>query len=134
MDLSHKTGFLGNDEIFPLLLRMSIPAAIAMLINALYNIVDTIFAGHGVGPIAIAALSIVFPIQMIVSAFGQSIGVGTASISSRMLGKKREEISAKAVGRALLIVSIMTLIIICLLFIYMNPVLRFFGASESIIP
>jgi len=61
MSEPHKTEFLGRDAMFPLLLKMGIPAAIGMMVNALYNVVDTIFVGQGVGPLAIAALSIVFP-------------------------------------------------------------------------
>ncbi len=61
MNTSHRTAYLENDRIFPLLIKMGAPAAVGMLVNALYNIVDTIFVGQGVGPLAIAALSIVFP-------------------------------------------------------------------------
>ncbi|MBN2533411.1 MAG: hypothetical protein JXB88_10985 [Spirochaetales bacterium] len=56
--------FPGQEKIFPLLLKLSIPAGIGMLVSALYNVVDTIFVGQGVGPLAIAALSISFPIQL----------------------------------------------------------------------
>ena len=102
MDKEHnamqRTAFLGTQAIFPLLLKMGIPAAVAMIVNALYNIIDTMFVGHGVGPLAIAALSIVFPIQMIVSAVAQALGVGAASIVSRRLGEKREEDAAATIG------------------------------------
>ena len=77
--MSHKTAFLGNEPIFRLLMKMSIPATIGMLVNALYNIVDTIFVGRGVGKEGIAALTIIFPIQMIVSSFAQAMGFGGAS-------------------------------------------------------
>ncbi|HWP69007.1 MAG TPA: MATE family efflux transporter, partial [Rectinemataceae bacterium] len=63
MDTStHKTLYLENDRIFPLLIKMGLPAVVGMMVNALYNVVDTIFVGLGVGSLAIAALSIVFPI------------------------------------------------------------------------
>ncbi len=134
MQDSHKTDFLGHDAIFPLLLRMSIPAAIGMIINALYNIVDTIFVGHGVGPLAIAALSIVFPIQMIISSFAQAIGVGAASIISRKLGERKPEIAAEAIGTAITAVLVITFILAFSLFIFMRPVLSFFGATDNIMP
>ena len=104
----HKTDFLGRDAIFPLLIKLGVPAAVGMLVNALYNVVDTIYVGLGVGPLAIAALSIVFPIQMIVSALAQAIGMGSASIVSRRLGEKRPEEATKAIGSAYASVSTAT--------------------------
>lgn len=133
-DPQHKMAFLGRDKLFPLLLKMGIPAAIGMLVNALYNVVDTIFVGHGVGPLAIAALSIVFPIQMIVSSLAQAIGVGSASIVSRRLGEKREEDASKTVGSAYASIAIITATLAVLVLIFKRPILGFFGASEAIMP
>lgn len=130
----HKTDFLGRDAIFPLLLRMGIPAAIGMLVNALYNVVDTIFVGHGVGPMAIAALSIVFPLQMIVSAVAQALGVGAASIVSRRLGEKRPADAAAAMGTAYAAVMLVTAILVAAVLCFTRPILAFFGASEAIMP
>ncbi|MDP3177991.1 MAG: MATE family efflux transporter [Spirochaetaceae bacterium] len=128
------TAFLGTEPLFPLLLKMGIPATIAMLVNALYNIVDTIFVGRGVGPDAIAALTIVFPIQMIVSALAQAIGVGSASIVSRRLGEKREKDAARTIGTAYSFIAIMTAILVALVLVFITPILAFFGASEEIMP
>lgn len=113
---------------------MGAPAAVGMLVNALYNIVDTIFVGQGVGPLAIAALSIVFPIQMIVSSVAQATGIGTASIVSRRLGEKRHDEAVKAVGTAYATVILVNAILVALLFAFMRPILSFFGASEEIMP
>ncbi|GAB1482082.1 MATE family efflux transporter [Treponema sp.] len=134
LDTQQKTAFLGRDNLFPLLLKMGIPAAIGMLVNALYNVVDTIFVGHGVGPLAIAALSIVFPIQMIVSSLAQAIGVGSASIVSRRLGEKREADAAKTVGSAYASIAIITAVLASLVMLFKRPILGFFGASEAIMP
>lgn len=134
MNEPQKTDFLGHEAIFPLLLKMGIPAAIGMLVNALYNVVDTIFVGRGVGPLAIAALSIAFPIQMIVSAVAQGLGVGTASIVSRRLGERRNEDAAIAIGTAYTTVLLVTAILVALLFAFMRPILTFFGASAAIMP
>ena len=134
MTASHKTDFLGRDAIFPLLLKMGIPAAVGMMVNALYNVVDTIFVGHGVGPLAIAALSIVFPIQMIVSSFAQALSFGTASIVSRKLGEKRVEEAAQAMGTAYAAVAVITAVVVALVFLFMRPVLSVFGASATIMP
>jgi putative MATE family efflux protein len=133
-DPSQRTAFLGRDRLFPLLLKMGIPSAVAMLVNALYNIVDTIFVGQGVGPKAIAALTIVFPIQMIVSALAQGLGVGSASIVSRMLGAKREEDAARTIGTAYAAIGIVTAILVALVMAFLRPILGFFGASEAIMP
>ena len=130
----HKTDFLGRDAIFPLLIKLGVPAAVGMLVNALYNVVDTIYVGLGVGPLAIAALSIVFPIQMIVSALAQAIGMGSASIVSRRLGEKRPEEATKAIGSAYASVFFINFVIIGLLYAFMRPLLAFFGASEAIMP
>jgi putative MATE family efflux protein len=113
---------------------MGAPAAVGMLVNALYNIVDTIFVGQGVGPLAIAALSIVFPIQMIVSSVAQATGIGTASIVSRRLGEKRHAEAARAVGTAYATVILVNAILVALLFAFMKPILSFFGASQEIMP
>jgi len=131
---SRGTMYLERDHIFPLLIKMALPAVVGMMVNALYNIVDTVFVGLGVGPLAIAALAIVFPIQMIVSAVAQAIGVGTASIVSRRLGEKRREDAAKAAGTAYAAVTVATAILVALLFLFMRPILGFFGASADIMP
>ncbi|TXT50281.1 MAG: MATE efflux family protein [Spirochaetes bacterium] len=134
MDTSHRTTYLENDRVFPLLIKMGAPAAVGMMVNALYNIVDTIFVGQGVGPLAIAALSIVFPIQMIVSSVAQATGIGTASIVSRRLGEKRHADAARAVGTAYATVILVNAILVALLFAFMRPILSFFGASQEIMP
>ncbi len=134
METAQKTGFLGTEKIFPLLIKMSLPSAIGMITNALYNIVDTIFVGHGVGPLAIAALAVVFPLQMIVSSFAQALGVGAASIASRRLGEKRPEAAAQAAGTAYSAVMVVTLIFVVIVFLFMKPILVLFGASEIILP
>jgi putative MATE family efflux protein len=134
MESSRKTDFLERDGIFPLILKMGIPAAVGMLVNALYNVVDTIFVGRGVGPLAIAALAIVFPLQMLVSSFAQAIGFGAASIVSRRLGEKRGEEAAAAIGTAYTAVAVSTLALVAILFAFMRPILMAFGASEATIP
>ncbi len=133
-DSTHKTLYLERDRIFPLLIKMGLPAVVGMMVNALYNVVDTIFVGQGVGPLAIAALAIVFPIQMIVSAIAQAIGVGTASVVSRRLGEKRHEDAARAAGTAYAAVTLATLILVAFLFLFMRPILGFFGASAETMP
>lgn len=129
-----KADFLGEERIVPLLFKLGIPAAVGMLVNALYNIVDTIFVGQGVGSLAIAALAIVFPIQILVSAFAQALGAGAASIMSRRLGEKRPEDAARTAGGTLGLVTGITILLSVLLVRFSDPILRFFGASTAILP
>ena len=72
----------------PLIFSMALPAMISMIINSLYNIVDSIFIGHGVGPLAISGLALTFPLMNLIIAFSTLIGVGGAAISSIALGAK----------------------------------------------
>lgn len=133
-DTHSRTAFLGSGPILPLLLKMGVPAATGMLVNALYNIVDTIFVGQGVGPLAIAALTIAFPIQLTVSALAQGLGVGAASIVSRRLGEKRDEDAARAIGTAYAAIAVVTAVLVALVMAYTDSVLRFFGAGPEVMP
>lgn len=69
---------LENEKMTPLLINLSLPATVGMLVNALYNIVDTIFIGRGIGYLAIGGLAIAFPVQMVIMAIAQMIGIGAA--------------------------------------------------------
>lgn len=129
-----RTAFLGSEQIFPLLLKMGIPATVGMLVNALYNIVDSIFVGQWVSPLAIGALTIVFPIQMIASALAQAIGVGSASIVSRKLGEKQAEDAAKIVGSSYTVVLLVNLVLVGIAYLFMDDLLKLFGARGEILP
>jgi putative MATE family efflux protein len=134
MNNSTAKTILGTEPIWALLKRLSVPAIIGMLVNALYNFVDTIYVGQGVGPLAIGALSIAFPIQMLISAFAQMFGVGSASIISRRLGEKNEVAAANAAGTALSATVITALAITVFGTIFIEPLLSAFGATENILP
>lgn len=82
---------LGSDRISSLLVRYAIPSIIAMTSSSLYNIVDSIFIGHGVGPIAISGVALSMPLMNIASAFGSLIGIGAAALTSIRLGQGRRE-------------------------------------------
>ena len=125
---------MGTDRLLPLLMKLSIPAAAGMIVNSLYNVVDTIFVGRGVGPEAIAALSIAFPLQIIIGTVAHAFGAGTASIVSRRLGEKRTEEAAAAAGTSMVFVALYSIVATILMFLFAESVLRFFGASPSIMP
>ena len=125
---------LGNKRIGPLLAKLAIPTTIGMLANSLYNIVDTIFIGRGVGTLAIAGIGIVFPIQLIIMAIAQLFGMGAASMVSRSLGKKDYGRAASIVGNSFIASFIFGTFAAIIIFILLNPILRVFGATENILP
>ena len=126
--------FLGVEPIGSLLAKLSIPAMIGMIVNALYNFVDTIFVGQGVGAMAIAGLSIAFPLQMIIGAFAQMYGVGAASIISRRLGEKNEPAAAAAAGTTLTATILTAIILTTLGLLFLDPILLVFGSTADILP
>lgn len=134
MEITRNREFLGTEKISSLLIKLSLPALIGMLSNALYNLVDAIFVGHGAGSLAIAGLSIAFPLQMIFGAFALMYGVGAASISSIMLGKGDGEKASKAAGNGFSLAIITSLIIFILCFIFLDKILFALGASDKILP
>jgi putative MATE family efflux protein len=131
---SRETNVLDDDRIGRLLLRLSLPAFMGMFVMTLYNVVDTIFIGHYVGPLGIAGLSIVFPIQMLTMGIGQMTGMGGASLVSRLIGARDNRRAEHALGNALTF----TLIISAVLMVagLWNPDLwlRLMGASETVLP
>ena len=89
--MEHKSEFLGTEKISKLLFKMSAPAMVGMLVMSLYNLVDTIYIGRGVGALGIAGIAITFPIMMFMMAIAQMVGIGASSIISRALGSKDYE-------------------------------------------
>ena len=125
---------LGEESIPKLLRKLSIPAAMGMMVNALYNFVDTVFLGRFVGTNAIGALAISFPIQMIIMGFGTMIGIGAASAASRALGAKETEKADNIVGNAFLAVVVIGLLLVTLGRQFLTPILNLFGATETLLP
>jgi Na+-driven multidrug efflux pump len=125
---------LADNNIKKLLLKLSVPATAGMIVMALYNVVDTIFVGRGVGALGIAGLSIVFPIQMIVMAFGQLLGMGGASVVSRSLGEKNIHKANSVVGTIFSSTAIFSVIITIGFLVFKEQLLVLFGASEGIYP
>ena len=124
---------LDNDRIGRLLLKISGPAMIAMMVNALYNVVDAIFVGRGVGTLGIAGVSIVFPIQIFILAIALMIGIGSASIISRSLGAKKYQRAYETVGTAVLSVTVLGIIAAVFGSVFLNRLLIIFGSTEAIL-
>jgi putative MATE family efflux protein len=132
--MEHKNGAasMGEDSIARLLLRFSLPATLAMAVYASYNIVDTIFVGR-LGGTAIAALSVSFPIQMLLGAIAIGTGIGAASLISRSLGAGRQDDATSAAGQVILLALVCGLIATLIGVFYLRPLLRIFGATPEII-
>ncbi len=125
---------LGSKKISSLLSKLAIPATIGIVSASLYNILDTIFIGRGVGTLAIAALGIVFPMWMIVMSLAQLIGMGSGSVLSRSLGKKDYEKSYTVAGNSFFLVFLIGIISTAVVMIFLDPILILFGATENILP
>ena len=125
---------LGTERIGKLLVQYSIPAIISMTIVSLYNIIDSIFIGHGVGPMAIAGLAITFPLMNLTAAFCNLVSAGGSTISSIRLGQKDMEGVNKVLGNTLMLCLINAVVFGGLTFIFLDAILRFFGASGETLP
>ena len=125
---------LGTEKIGKLLIHYSLPAIVAMTASSLYNMMDSIFIGHGVGHLAIAGLAITLPFMNIAAAFGSLVGVGASTLVSMKMGQKDLKSATDILGNVillnLLIGSLFTLTSLC----FLDPILRFFGASDATLP
>lgn len=129
-----KKHILDNDNIGTLLIKLSLPAFFGILVMTLYNLVDTIFIGRYVGHLGIAGLSIVFPLQMLAMGIGQMIGMGGASLISRLLGEGEKSRAEKALGNATISGIIASALLIIVGFANLDFWLGILGASPSILP
>ncbi|MCT4633841.1 MAG: MATE family efflux transporter [Firmicutes bacterium] len=132
--MSYSSNYLGEDKISKLIIRLSIPATIGMIINALYNVVDTIFIGRGVNSLAIGALAICFPIQMILSSLAQMVGIGSASIISRSLGEKNKSYADEIAGNSIILILMINILFSTIGLIFLDPILSLFGSTTEILP
>ncbi len=125
---------LGEDKISKLLIRFSIPAIVGMLVNGMYNVVDRIFIGRGVGSEGIAGITIGFPLMLLIMAFGMLVGIGaTAQISIR-LGEQKKNEAELILGNCFSLLIILSLGLTLFGLVFLDPLLRFFGASPAIFP
>jgi putative MATE family efflux protein len=131
---NQKQSVLDDERIGRLLLKLSLPAFFGMFVMTLYNVVDTIFIGHYVGPLGIAGLTIVFPLQMLSMGIGQLTGMGGASVVSRLIGAGNVPRAERAIGNALIMTIGLSVIIIVLGLVHTDFWLRLMGASETILP
>ncbi len=129
-----KKPVLDDSNIKKLFIKLSLPATIGMVVMSLYNITDAIFIGQGVGTDGLAGVAISFPIQMIVGAIGQMLGIGGSSLMSRSLGAKDNKTANKTIGNVIFTVSALAIPISIFGYIYLDPLLILFGATPGILP
>lgn len=122
---------LGTEKIGKLLMQYAIPAIIAMTASSLYNMVDSIFIGHGVGAMAISGLALTFPLMNLAAAFGSLVGVGAATLISVKLGQRDYDTAQRVLGNVLVLNIIIGLAFTVLTLIFLDPILYFFGGSDS---
>lgn len=135
--MHERNKMMADQNIRKLLLNLSAPATVGMLVQAMYNLTDTIFVGRGLGEYStqgIAGIAIVFPIQMIVMAVAMTIGLGGASIISRSLGARDLQRAERTLGNMITLVLILSALFTLLGSIYIIPLLGIFGATPTILP
>lgn len=135
--MHERSRLLADESIGKLLFRLSAPATIGMLVMALYNLVDTVFVGQALGDNSvqgIAGIAVAFPVMMIVMSIALAIGIGGASIISRSLGERNSEKAENVMGNVLSLVLIASTFICIFGSIFITPILRLFGATDTILP
>lgn len=125
---------LGTEDVGKLLTRYAWPAIVAMTATSLFNITDSIFIGHGVGPLAISGLAITFPLMNLAAAFGSLVGIGAATLMSVRLGQKDYETANKVLGNVFVLNIILGLAFSVITLAFLDPILMFFGASAETLP
>ncbi|WP_227394578.1 MATE family efflux transporter [Jeotgalibacillus aurantiacus] len=132
--MKQQSARLGTEKISSLMVRFSIPAFIGMFVMAFYNIADTFFIARGVGTSGVAALSIAFPLQLIITAFAAAIGIGGSSIISRRLGENRLGEANKIFGNVIWLVGFLSVLMVVAALAFLEPILITFGATADILP
>lgn len=125
---------LEKDKISTLLWKFSLPAISGMVVNALYNVIDSIFVGNGVGEIGLTAVTIAFPIMIVMMAFGMLIGVGAGALISIRLGEKNKEGAEAILGNACTLVILIAALLTALILLFLDPILMALGAQAKVLP
>ena len=125
---------LGYEKESSLLKKFAIPSIISMLVSSLYNIVDQIFIGQGVGFLGNAATNVAFPLTTIALAIALLIGIGSASLFSLYLGEKKPERSSGIAGNGISMSVLCSVIYVVLVLVFLEPLLKSFGATSTIMP
>ncbi len=134
MEAQNQFNELGEKHVGSLLMQYAIPAIVAMAASSVYNIIDGIFIGQGVGPEAIMGLALTGPVMSLTAAFGAMVGVGASTLMSVRLGQRDYATAKLILGNVLIMNIVMGLALGFILQIFLEPILRFFGASDQTLP
>ncbi len=129
--MEDRHSLLGNESITRLIVKFSIPAVAGMTVTALYNVIDRIFVGRGVGSDALSGVVLTFPIMMIILGFSLLISVGTASMVSIKLGQKKKDEAEDIIGNAFALSMALGIILSAVCLVFMKPVLIAFGGEGT---
>ena len=124
---------LGTERIRKLLMQDAVPAVVAMTASSLYNMVGSIFIGHGVGPLAISGLALTFPLMNLAAAFGSLVGVGAATLVSMRLGQRDYDTAQRVLGNVVMLNLVLGIGFGFVVQLFLDPILYFFGASDATI-
>lgn len=122
---------LGTENIGKLLMQYAVPAIIAMTASSLYNMVDSIFIGHGVGTMAISGLALTFPLMNLAAAFGSLVGVGASTLISVKLGQKDYDTAQRVLGNVFVLNILLGMAFTVAVMAFLDPILYFFGGSDE---
>ena len=122
---------LGTENIGKLLMQYAVPAIIAMTASSLYNMVDSIFIGHGVGTMAISGLALTFPLMNLAAAFGSLVGVGAATLISVKLGQKDYDTAQRVLGNVFVLNILLGVAFTVVVMAFLDPILYFFGGTDE---
>lgn len=130
---TNRAELMAQGPIKKTLLTLAIPTIIATIINAVYNFVDTLFVGMLHDTAAMGAVTVAFPLFMILAAIGQMLGVGAGSYISRSLGARDKETADKTASTALFLAIIIAAVVTVLVLLFLDPILKLMGATESVL-
>lgn len=125
---------LGTRPVGRLLFQYAMPAIVAMTASSLYNIIDRAFIGHDVGPMGISGLAITFPFMNLSGAFGAAVGIGASTTISVKLGQKDYQTAEELLGNTVTLNLIVGFVFSIVCLVFLDPILRFFGASSQTLP
>ena len=124
---------LGSEPVSSLLRRFAIPSVIAMLVSALYNMVDQLFIGHSIGVLGNAATNVAFPLSMVCTSIGLLCGIGGAANFNLCMGRKDPEHAKSYVGNAISMLAILGVILCVAVQLFLRPMMLLFGATPDVI-
>lgn len=130
--ISEKQSPFASEPIGRLILKFAVPSVIALLVNSLYNIVDQIFIGWGIGYLGNGATNVVFPITIVALALSMMIGNGGAAYLSLKLGEGETKAAQKGVGNAVTLVTIVSIVLTVIFLVFIDPILTVFGATDAL--